>query len=286
MNVLLRGKSVEVIHWSVVSYFSSISTKSPSFRFQFYFSKFFVGWISNQGIPNSLFKFTLISNILFCIIFFFRRLCLDIFYLHKLDGRAEIEYKSWSAVGFNLVFEFWVIFVWKKKRVDATFKLIVLGDYGIGKSSLIQRFAQNTFTGENPVTLGHDFLSKVHEINGKKTKIVIWDSAGQEVSVFVGFIAHIFAFISLALSNNNIEFLSRCQRHFIIIFSDRQKDVHKCTRKWDEMQNFLDIFDRFVFLDWLFDINTNKGNKAVVYLVGSKSDLIDNRVIEKSGKST
>ncbi|OWK14798.1 hypothetical protein Celaphus_00000248 [Cervus elaphus hippelaphus] len=55
-----------------------------------------------------------------------------------------------------------------------------LSPAGVGKSSLLLRFADNTFSGSYITTIGVDFKIRTVEINGEKVKLQIWDTAGQE----------------------------------------------------------------------------------------------------------
>ena len=61
-------------------------------------------------------------------------------------------------------------------------KVVLLGDSGVGKTSIVQRFAFGTFKEENPSTLGAMFIAKILEIpdTNQTVKFQIWDTAGQE----------------------------------------------------------------------------------------------------------
>ena len=59
-------------------------------------------------------------------------------------------------------------------------KIVLLGDSGVGKSSLAQRFVSNSFKAFSESTIGASFLSKMMVVDGKPVKLQIWDTAGQE----------------------------------------------------------------------------------------------------------
>lgn len=59
-------------------------------------------------------------------------------------------------------------------------KIVLLGDAGVGKSSLLSRFITNEFSLETPPTLGAAFSSKEISIEAHTVKLNIWDTAGQE----------------------------------------------------------------------------------------------------------
>ncbi|XP_020083631.1 ras-related protein RABC2a-like isoform X2 [Ananas comosus] len=62
---------------------------------------------------------------------------------------------------------------------DYSFKILLIGDSGVGKSSLLVTFISNQLEDLSP-TIGVDFKVKFLTIGGKKLKLTIWDTAGQE----------------------------------------------------------------------------------------------------------
>eukprot|EP00268_Persea_americana_P045532 TRINITY_DN4645_c0_g1_i5.p1 TRINITY_DN4645_c0_g1~~TRINITY_DN4645_c0_g1_i5.p1 ORF type:complete len:209 (-),score=46.59 TRINITY_DN4645_c0_g1_i5:252-878(-) len=65
------------------------------------------------------------------------------------------------------------------KRWDFSFKILVVGDSGVGKSSLLVSFISDGNAQQSP-TIGVDFKIKLLTIGGKRLKLTIWDTAGQE----------------------------------------------------------------------------------------------------------
>ena len=63
---------------------------------------------------------------------------------------------------------------------DYLFKLVLIGDSGVGKSNLLSRFTRNEFNLESKSTIGVEFATKSMKIDGKIIKAQIWDTAGQE----------------------------------------------------------------------------------------------------------
>uniref|UniRef100_A0A2K6EMU5 small monomeric GTPase n=1 Tax=Propithecus coquereli TaxID=379532 RepID=A0A2K6EMU5_PROCO len=66
------------------------------------------------------------------------------------------------------------------KQYDVLFRLLLIGDSGVGKTCLLCRFTDNEFHSSHISTIGVDFKMKTIEVDGIKVRIQIWDTAGQE----------------------------------------------------------------------------------------------------------
>lgn len=66
------------------------------------------------------------------------------------------------------------------KDYDRSFKIIIAGHQGAGKSSLLLRYVDNTYSSNLLTTIGVDFKFKTTTINQEKVKLQIWDTAGSE----------------------------------------------------------------------------------------------------------
>uniref|UniRef100_A0A3Q3EK11 RAB11B, member RAS oncogene family, b n=1 Tax=Labrus bergylta TaxID=56723 RepID=A0A3Q3EK11_9LABR len=63
---------------------------------------------------------------------------------------------------------------------DFLFKVVLIGDSGVGKSNLLSRFTRNEFNLESKSTIGVEFATRSIQVDGKTIKAQIWDTAGQE----------------------------------------------------------------------------------------------------------
>ena len=67
------------------------------------------------------------------------------------------------------------------ENVNKEFKIILLGNSGVGKTAIIERYAYNRFNQEFLTTVGLNYITKTIELkNNKKIELKIWDTAGQE----------------------------------------------------------------------------------------------------------
>ena len=61
-----------------------------------------------------------------------------------------------------------------------TFKILTIGESGVGKTCILRRFVENKFLKSHLATIGIDFRTKIIHVYGRDVKLKIWDTAGQE----------------------------------------------------------------------------------------------------------
>ncbi|KAG0017832.1 GTP-binding protein of the rab [Entomortierella chlamydospora] len=127
---------------------------------------------------------------------------------------------------------------------DYLFKLLLIGDSGVGKSCLLLRFADDTYTESYISTIGVDFKIRTIELEGKTVKLQIWDTAGQE--------------------------------RFRTITSSYYRGAHGIIVVYD-------VTDQDTFSNvkqWLAEIDRYASEGVNKLLVGNKSDLTNKKVVE------
>jgi Ras-related protein Rab-8A len=132
------------------------------------------------------------------------------------------------------------------KSEEYAFKLILGGDGGVGKTSMVMRFVHNEFEENYKATIGTNIMKKECEFNDLNTKVrfVIWDLAGQSQFARVR---------KTYLQNAEVG---------LLVFDVTNKASFKNIKKW-----YKEILD---------------GSKGItLILVGNKIDLIDQRVVSK-----
>ena len=66
-------------------------------------------------------------------------------------------------------------------------KIVILGDSGVGKTTLLQQYVHNKLNANTKPTIGADFSKKEVEVDGQTVTLQIWDTAGQEKFQSLGF---------------------------------------------------------------------------------------------------
>jgi len=126
---------------------------------------------------------------------------------------------------------------------DFLFKLLLIGDSGVGKSCLLLRFADDTYTESYITTIGVDFKIRTVEIDTKTIKLQIWDTAGQE--------------------------------RFRTITSSYYRGAHGIIVVYDvtDAESFNNV------KQWLHEIDRYASENVNKLLVGNKSDLVAKRAV-------
>jgi len=133
---------------------------------------------------------------------------------------------------------------------DYLFKLLLIGNSAVGKSSLLLRFSDNIFNESFLPTIGVDFKIRTFDLNNKTVKLQIWDTAGQE--------------------------------RFKTITSSYYKGAHGIIMVYDitDKQSFRDIDN------WLAEVEKHASENVNKLLVGNKCDLEQNRQVSfEEGKA-
>lgn len=73
-----------------------------------------------------------------------------------------------------------MVFGRHEEDIETAIKVVIVGNGGVGKSSMIQRYCKGIFTKEYKKTIGVDFLERQIELNSQDIRLMLWDTAGQE----------------------------------------------------------------------------------------------------------
>ena len=97
-------------------------------------------------------------------------------------------------------------------------KIIVIGDSGVGKTSLINRYTDKAFISNNQTTIGADFVVKSISINDQNYTLQIWDTAGQERFRSLGIVffrkAHGCVMVYDSANYDSLKHLHRWEKYF------------------------------------------------------------------------
>ena len=130
-------------------------------------------------------------------------------------------------------------------QYDLSFKLIFIGDSGVGKSCLTSKAVKNTFEDYYQATVGFEFLTYNLKLNDKIIKMQIWDTCGQEI--YKSLITNFYRNSSLA----------------VVIYSIDNKE------SFTHAEN------------WLADLRSQANPDVRIFLVGNKADLEEERKVSK-----
>ena len=128
---------------------------------------------------------------------------------------------------------------------QTNYKIIMVGESGAGKTTIVQRLVYGVFNEDLTATIGVEFKSCTIKANGKNVKLQIWDTAGQEK----------FRSVAKSYFRNAIGAL--------IVFD------------LTSMKSFDSV------IEWLSDVQTLSHPNSVVILVGNKCDLTDKRSVSR-----
>ena len=128
---------------------------------------------------------------------------------------------------------------------DLSFKIIIIGDSGVGKSCISIKATRNYFEDFYSPTVGFEFLTFHVKVEDQAIKLQIWDTCGQEV--YRSLISSFYRSASLA----------------IIVYSI------------DNEQSFNNVEK------WLNDVKTQSNPNVKIFLIGNKADLEDKRKISR-----
>eukprot|EP01097_Dermamoeba_algensis_P000303 TRINITY_DN110_c0_g1_i1.p1 TRINITY_DN110_c0_g1~~TRINITY_DN110_c0_g1_i1.p1 ORF type:complete len:214 (-),score=37.44 TRINITY_DN110_c0_g1_i1:89-730(-) len=123
------------------------------------------------------------------------------------------------------------------QEYDYLYKIVLIGDSGVGKSNLLSRFTRNEFNLETKSTIGVEFATRSIQVDGKTIKAQIWDTAGQER----------YRAITSAYYRGAVGAL--------LVYDIAKSQTFKNVERW------------------LAELRENSSGNMVIMLVGNKSDL-------------
>ena len=131
----------------------------------------------------------------------------------------------------------------EKKDSDMIIKLLLIGNTYVGKTMIVQKFIDNSFSKSTVSTIGVDLQSKIIDISGKKVKYLIWDTAGED-----------------RMKTMTYSYYRGC--HVILVVFDVTE-----RKSFQNVTTWVECIEKFA-----------KSNVLKI-LVGNKTDLEDKRVV-------
>lgn len=132
---------------------------------------------------------------------------------------------------------------------DYLFKILIIGDSGVGKSSLLLRFTDDTYSDNYISTIGVDFKIKTIELGSNVVKLQIWDTAGQE--------------------------------RFRNIVSSYYRGAHGIIVVYDVLKE--ESFENVI--NWLNEINKYASENVTRILVGNKCEHLARKITTEAGRA-
>ena len=126
------------------------------------------------------------------------------------------------------------------------FKIVIIGDSGVGKSNIMKRYIDNEFSPNSKTTDGVEFADKLLEIERYNVKLIIWDTAGQERFKSIG---HSYYYGS---------------KGSLIVYDITRIETFQNEDKW------------------VHELRNNGAEKVQIILIGNKCDLEQNRQVSKN----
>jgi len=173
---------------------------------------------------------------------------------------------------------------------DYLFKIVLIGDSGVGKSNLLSRFTRGEFNLESKSTIGVEFATKSIEVDGKRLKAQIWDTAGQEryraitSAYYRGAVGALLVYdISKRITYDNVsrwlkELREHADMNIVIMLVGNKKDLrHMRQIQTDEAKEFCKQ-EKLFFIETsaLADSNVNTAFETIlkeIYRLVSKRQV-------------
>ncbi|KAJ7968642.1 Ras-related protein like [Quillaja saponaria] len=141
---------------------------------------------------------------------------------------------------------------------DYLFKVVLIGDSGVGKSNLLSRFTRNEFSLESKSTIGVEFATRSIHVDDKVVKAQIWDTAGQERP-----------FPGLNIELAHLPLLSASESRYRAITSAYYRGAVGALLVYDVTRHVTyENVER-----WLKELRDHTDANIVIMLVGNKADL-------------
>jgi len=183
---------------------------------------------------------------------------------------------------------------------DYLFKVVLIGDSGVGKSNLLSRFTRNEFNLESKSTIGVEFATKSIHTEGKTIKAQIWDTAGQEryraitSAYYRGAVGALLVYdMSKRVSYDNVsrwlkELRDHADQNIVIMLVGNKKDLrHMRQVQTDEAKEFCKQHKLFfIETSALADSNVNTAFETIlreIYRLISRKSVTADGAVEGGG---